>query len=240
MKLGRTILILCLGAICASAQLGGLLKKVNGNKTGTDTTAVMAQGQDMLAYMTIATDNGIKAVEALASVFPPDKVQKVADLAAKYNELKAKRSDQNIDAESIQVASQIAAEMAQLDSEWQTHLKEKSAAVKKADARLALVILADALAAAKAPETAKAMQGAAQDLKSDPTQVSKVNRMLSMAMILTTVGKEAPQQANSFRTVRGTAKRIADAEKVQLASDPSPDKVRDRVALDTATKELAE
>ena len=64
------------------------------------------------------------------------------------------------------MASQIAAEMAQLDSEWQTHLKEKSAAVKKADARLALVILADGLAATKAPETAKAMQSAAQDLKS--------------------------------------------------------------------------
>ena len=233
-------MILCLGAICASAQLGGLLKKVTGNKSGTDVTAVMAQGQDLLMYVTIATDNGIKAVEAIASVFPPEKVQKVADLAAKYNELKAKRGDQNIDAESIQVASQIAAEMAQFDSEWQTHLKEKSAAVKKADARLALVILADGLAATKAPETAKAMQSAAQDLKSDPTQVSKMNRMLSMATVLATVGKEAPQQATSYKTVRGITKRIADAEKVQLASDPSPDKVKDKVALETSTKELAE
>ena len=85
----------------------------------------------MLSYVTIATDNGVKAVEALASVFPPDKVQKVADLAAKYNELKAKRSDQNVDSESIQVSSEIAAEMAKLDSEWQAHLKEKCAARKK-------------------------------------------------------------------------------------------------------------
>ena len=91
MRKGRIASILCLGAICASAQLGGLLKKVTGNKTGTDVTAVMAQGQDLLMYVTIATDNGIKAVEAIASVFPPEKVQKVADLAAKYNELKAKR-----------------------------------------------------------------------------------------------------------------------------------------------------
>jgi hypothetical protein len=165
-------------------------------------------------------------------------MQKVADLAAKYNELKAKRSDQNIDAESIQVASQVAAEMAQFDSDWQAYLKEKSATVKKADARLALAILADGLAATKAPDTAKALQSAAQGLKADPTQVSKMNRMLSMATLLVTVGKEAPQQVNSFRTVRGITKRIAEAEHVQLASDPSPDKVRDNVALETSTKEL--
>ena len=67
-----------------------------------------------------------------------------------------------------------------------------------------------------------------------------MNRMLSMATVLATVGKEAPQQASSYKTVRGTAKRIADAEKVQLASDPSPDKVKDKVALETSTKELAE
>jgi hypothetical protein len=62
--------------------------------------------------------------------------------------------------------------------------------------------------------------------------------MLSMATLLVTVGKEAPQQVNSFRTVRGITKRIAEAEHVQLASDPSPDKVRDNVALETSTKEL--
>jgi hypothetical protein len=231
MKTRRIVLILCFGAVCASAQLGGLLKKAPSSKTGTDTAAVMAQGQDLLAYVTIATDYGVEAVDAITSVFPPEKVQKIKDLAAKYNELKAKRGDQNIDAESVQVASQIAAEMAKLDSEWQIHLKEKSAAVRSADARLALVILADGLAATKAPETAKAMQSAAQDLKSDPTQVSKMNRLLSMAMVLATVGKEAPQQVNSFRTVRGITKKIAEAEKIQLAADPSPDSVKDTTAL---------
>jgi len=216
------------------------MKKATGSKTGTDVSAVMNQGQTLLTYVTIATDNGIKAVEALASVFPQEKVQKVADLAAKYNELKAKRGDQNIDAESIQVASEVAAEMAKLDSEWQNHLKEKSAAVKNADARLALVILADGVAATKAPDTAKALQNSAQDLKNDPTQLQKAKRLLAMATVLLAVGKNAPQQVNSFRTVRGITKRIADAEKVQLATDPSPDKVKDNVTLDTATKELAE
>jgi hypothetical protein len=165
-------------------------------------------------------------------------VQKLRDLAVKYNELKAKRGDQNIDAESIQVASQIALETAQLDSEWQTYLKEKSAAVKKADARLALVVLADALAGTKAPETAKALQSAAQDLKSDPTQISKMNRMLSMAAVLVAVGKEAPQQVNSFRTVRGITKRIAEAEKIQLAADPSPDSVKDKTSYVSAEKAI--
>jgi hypothetical protein len=179
-------------------------------------------------------------VGALTSVFPPEKVQKLKDLAVKYNELKAKRGDQNIDAESIQVASQIAAETAQLESEWQTYLKEKSAAVRKADARLALVILADGLAGTKAPETAKALQSAAQDLKSDPTQVSKMNHMLSIASVLVTVGKEAPQQVNSFRTVRGITKRIAEAEKIQLAPDPSPDCVKDKTVFASKSNEITE
>ena len=240
MKTVSVGLLLCLGTICAYGQLGGLLKKNNGAK-GSDVTAVMTQGQDLLSYVTMATDNGVMAVEALVSVFPPDKVQKVADLAAKYNELKkTKRSDQNIDAESVQLASQIAAEMAQLDSEWQTHLKEKSAAVKKTDARLALVILAGGLAATKTPETARAMQHAAQDLKSDPTQVSKMNRMLGIAAVLATIGKEAPQQVNSFRTVRGITKRIAEAEKIQLAADPSPDKVKDKTSYESTEKAIAE
>ena len=240
MKTRRIVLILCFGAICASAQLGGLLKKAPGSKTGTDATAVLAQGQDLLAYVTLATDEGIEAVGALTSVFPPEKVQKLKDLAVKYNELKSQRGDQNIDAESIQVASQIAVETAQLDSEWHTYLKEKSAAVKKADARLALVILADALAGTKAPETAKALQSAAQDLKSDPTQVSKMNRLLSIASVLVTVGKEAPQQVNSFRTVRGITKRIAEAEKIQLAPDPSPDSVKDKAAFTSTEKAITE
>src|ERR1700722_7901780 len=134
---GLRLILFCLGTVCASAQLGGFKKLIPGGVKNGDVTAVTKQGQDMLSYVTIATDNGVKAVEAIASVFPPDKVQKVADLAAKYNELKAKRNDQNVDSESIQVSSQIAAELAKLDSEWQTHLKEKSDAVKKADARLA-------------------------------------------------------------------------------------------------------
>jgi hypothetical protein len=229
--------LLCVGAISASAQFGGLWNKVGGKKPGTD---VMVQGQDLLGYVTIASDNGVKAVEALASVFPPDKVQKVADLAVKYNELKAKRGDQDIDAESIQITSQIAAEMAQLDSEWQTHLKEKSAAVRVADARLALVILADGLAATKAPETARTMESAAQDLMGDPMQTSKAKHMMSMASLLVTIGKEVPQQVASYKTVREMAKRIAEAEKVHLAADPSPDKVKDKVSLETSTKQLTE
>ena len=187
MKTGRIVFMLYFGAVCASAQLGGLLKKNTAAKGGADTAAVLTQGQDLLSYVTIATDNGMEAVAVLTSVFPPEKVQKIKDLAVKYNELKAKRGDQNIDAESLQVASQIAGETAQLDSAWQAYLKEKSGTVKIADARLALVVLADALAGTKVPDTAKALQSAAQDLKSDPTQISKINRMLSIAAVLVIV-----------------------------------------------------
>jgi hypothetical protein len=236
--------LLLMGGVFAFAQLGGLLKKnpldglVKKNNGTTDATAVLTQGQDLLGYVTLATDNGVQAAVDLAAVFPPEKIQKIADLAAKYNEMKSHRVDKNIDAESMKVASQIDAEMAQLDSEGQSYIKEKSAAVKNADARIALVILADGLAGTKAPETAKALQSAAQNLKSDPTQVSNAKRMLAMASMLITVGDEASKQASSLKTVRGITKRIADAEKIQLAADPSPDKVKDQVTLKSAAKEL--
>jgi hypothetical protein len=56
--------------------------------------------------------------------------------------------------------------------------------------------------------------------------------------MLITVGDEASKQASSLKTVRGITKRIADAEKIQLATDPSLDKVKDQVALTSAAKEL--
>jgi len=238
MKTIRIGLLLCLGAAIAFAQFGGLLKKATGSKSGADPAKLLAQGQDLIGYVTIATDEGVRAVSAMASVFPPEKVQKVADLAAKYNEMKSKRSDQNIDAESIQVAKEIATEMAGLDSQWQAYVKEKSAAVKKADARLALVVFADGLAATKAPETAKAIQSAVQDLANDPTQVSKIQRLSAMASLLTAVARQTPQQVTSFKTVRGIAKRIADAEKIQLDPDPSAEKVKDRSSFESAVKPI--
>jgi hypothetical protein len=64
--------------------------------------------------------------------------------------------------------------------------------------------------------------------------------LLSMAGVLATVGKEAPQQVNSFSTVRGITKRIAEAEKIQLAADPSPNSVKDKDSLTTKTTPLGE
>lgn len=237
MKTVAVTALMVASALCASAQFGRLLKK-DKPAGGSDPAVVLTQGQTLLGYVTIASDQGVKAVEAIAGVFPPEKVEKVRELAAKYNEMKAKRGDGNIDAESFQLVSQVAAEMAKLDAEWQAHVKERSQAVRKADARLALVLLADAQAALKAQDTAKALQSAAQDLKTDPTQISKANRMLAMSNTLLAVSKEVPGQTSSYKTVRGTAKRIADAEKVQLASDPSPDKVKDSTTLTSSVKEL--
>jgi hypothetical protein len=67
-----------------------------------------------------------------------------------------------------------------------------------------------------------------------------MNHMLSIASVLVTVGKEAPQQVNSFRTVRGITKRIAEAEKIQLAPDPSPDCVKDKTVFASKSNEITE
>jgi hypothetical protein len=43
---------------------------------------------------------------------------------------------------------------------------------------------------------------------------------------------------NSFRSVRGITKRIAEAEKIQLAADPSPDSVKDKTAYTGKCSEI--
>jgi hypothetical protein len=246
MKTASVVLILfCLGTVCASAQLGGFkklggLKKLVGGEGGEggDVTAAITQSQDMLTYMTIATDNSVKAAEALASVFPPDVVQGIRDQAEKFHELRANEKTHDLDSQHFQLVKNIADETQKLDAQWQTHLKEKSAAIKEADARLALVILADGLAATKAPEVATALRSAVESLKSDPTQALAMKRMLSMAAVMAIIVKEAPQQVKSFTTVRGIVKRIAEAEKVQLNPDPSPEMVKDAVSMANSVKAI--
>lgn len=237
MRIVRFGLVVLLAAGCAPAQLGRFTRGAK-SPAGADPAAALAQGQAMVTYVTIASDLGVQAVEKVASVFPPEKTANLLLLAAKYNELKSKRSDNNIDAESIKVGSDIAREVEKLEADWQCHLKEKSGAVRSADARLALALLADGQAAAQAPLAARALQTAVQDIKGNPAQAAKATRLISMANVLMVVASELPGQINSFRRVRAINRRIAEAEKFQLPPDPPADKVRDSAALTSSEKEL--
>lgn len=233
-------LIACASFLPAQG-LGGLLKKPAApaaSASKVDVGAALASGAEMIGFVTVATDQGMKAVDNLLEVFPAEKVAKVKKLSAQYAELSKKRKEGNIDAEQLKVASAAGDEMAALQGDWQSYKKEKSSAVAKANGRLGLMLGADAIAASAAPKTLASLQEASKSLASDPLQAGKAAQVTAQISVLSAVVQQIPQQTKSFTTVRGIITNIAKAEKVSLAADLSPDKIKDNASLTASAKEL--
>ena len=134
-------LIACTSFLPAQG-LGGFLKKSAApaaSASKVDVGSALASGAEMIGFVTVATDQGMKAVDNLLEVFPAEKVAKVKKLSAQYAELSKKRKEGNIDAEQLKVASAAGDEMAALQGDWQSYKKEKSSIVGKANGRLGLV-----------------------------------------------------------------------------------------------------
>lgn len=110
------------------------------------TTAVIPSG-DLLTLVTLSTDQGMKAMDILASMFPPEKISAFEEASKKYHELQAKRTDGNLDAEGYQVSTDAADEFAKLMTDWSLYDKNKAKVVPQADHRLAVMILVDGFAA---------------------------------------------------------------------------------------------
>ncbi len=245
MKLIAVIPLLVAGTVAPlSAQgLGGLFKKSEPTSTTpsspkVDVGEALLAGASMIGFVTIATDQGMKAMDLMMEVFPPEKVEKVKLLNLQYKELAAKRKDGNIDAEQLKVASDAGQEMAAIQGDWKSYKKEKSAIVTKANSHLGLMLGADAVAALAAPKTLASLQEAANSLASNPLQFSKAAKITAQVAVLAAVVAQIPQQTKSFTTVRGIVTNIAKAEKITLAPDVSPDKVKDKASLSATAKEI--
>ncbi|MBL0313277.1 MAG: hypothetical protein IPP78_11305 [Holophagaceae bacterium] len=242
MKRTFASLLLVAGSVAPlSAQgFGNLLKKPapSSSSPKVDVGAAMLAGASMIGFVTIATDQGMKAMDLMMEVFPPEKVAKVKLLNLQYKELAAKRKDGNIDAEQLKVASSAGQEMAAIQGDWKSYKKEKSAVVTKANSRLGLMLGADAVAASAAPATLASLQEAGKSLASNPMQAGKAAQISAQVAVLSAVVAQIPQQTKSFSTVRGIVSNIAKAEKITLAPDVSTDKVKDQASLSTSAKEL--
>jgi hypothetical protein len=245
MKLTATIFLLAATAAAPmSAQgLGGFLKKPAAPSTSApkvDVGNALLAGASMISFVTIATDQGMKAVETMLEVFPPEKVEKVKLLNLQYKELAAKRKDGNIDAEQLKVASSAGNEMAAIQGDWKSYKKEKAQVVTKANSRLGLMLGADAVAASAAPTTLASLQAAGQSLASNPLQAGKAAQITAQVAVLSAVVAQIPQQTKSFSTVRSIITNIAKAEKLTLAPDVAPEKVKDQASLSDSAKEIEE
>jgi hypothetical protein len=199
---------------------------------------ILAQGNDLVGYVTLATDQGMKAMDTMTSVFPPEKVAKYQEFSKKYNEAKGKRKDGNIDSEQYNTAGEASAEFAKLDTDWQSYQKDKVSVIPQANGRLGLMLLADAQAATRVPGVLSSLQGGLNAIGGNPMQMGKASKLKGFISVLTVVGQKIPSQVNSYKTVRGIAKKIADAEKMTLPPDPAPDAVKDRAAFQSSAKAL--
>jgi hypothetical protein len=215
------------------SQFGGihLPKPSSGND-------VLARGGSLESYLTAATDQGMRALDELAKAFPPEKVAAFQKLSGKYHESAKNRPDGNIDADSFTVASDAADEMAKLENDWQSYKKEGTKEVRRAHARLGLMLIADAEASTQARKELTDLEAQVRIVAMNPLQTSKATRMRTMMTFMNTVIQQAPRQTQSFTTVRRIAKNIADAEHYKLADDPSPESVSTTANLATAAKKI--
>jgi hypothetical protein len=198
-------------------------KAVSGNAVPAGQAVVL------IRLVTRATDQGMQAMDIMASIFPPEKVAKFEESSKKYHELQANRKNGNIDADQCQVATDAAEEFAKLDVDWNSYRKEKAIVVSMADHRLAYMLLADGLAATHIPGTVISVKNDITSLISNPLQIGKARQLGVTVVVLTAVAKQMPKQLESFKTVRGIVKKIAVAENITLAPDPPANLMKDPV-----------
>lgn len=238
MKISCLALSLLLAAcsIPAFGQFGGWKNQIpHPTRSGVD---ALARSGDFVSYLTIATDQGMKALNELAAAFPPEKVAAFQKLSAQYQEAAKNRPNGNIDAESFTVASDAADEMAKLEKDWQTYRKEGAQGVRKAHARIGLMLIADGEGSTRAPQLLRDLQGQARSISIKTYDSDKANRIRNMITFLECVVDQAPRQTTSFTTVRRIAKNIADAEHYQLAQDPPADSVTTTAQMNLAVTKI--
>lgn len=217
----QLILIATLLSLCSPAFSQFHIPKLPGTTSPSD---ALNTGGNFISYLTVASDQGMKALDELAAAFPPDKVAAFKILSAKYHEASAKRTNNEIDSESFIVLSDAGDEMAKLAADWQSYNKEGARSVRKAHQRLGLMLLADGEASARTPKLTRDLESAARTA-AVTRQANQAQRLRAMIALLATVSQQVPRQNKSFTTVRQISKNISAAEHFQLPDDPPPQSV---------------
>jgi len=213
-------LILASGTL-AQAQFGGGLSLKKDSKPAVDADAVLANGSKLIIFSTVATDLAVDSAVKMLEAFPASKVAGIKSKFAKYSELKGKRADKNqLDADSCTVASDAFDEMAKLDVNG--YEKAKAKVVVPAYGELGLAVAADGLAATQLPEFVKSGQSTVSSLSSNPMQAGKLVKLKAQVVVANALITNTPKQVAAMKTVRGIAKKIAEAEHFKLGEPKLP------------------
>jgi hypothetical protein len=233
MKILRAAALLTLLNMFLYAQIpgvGGILSK---RFPGTPKTT--AQTGTFAGYLRAATDQGIKGLEELAAVFPPDKVAHLKELTNSYHRAIEKQTE--INGEAFTIATDAAKEMASLEEDWQSYNKAAAKSVRKAHARFALMLTVDAFAGGEIPAEQKKVE---RELTAEEGSLKKVfhgggqsstdqanqQKLQDELNFLKAASQQIPEQQKSFTSVQRIAKNIADAEHFQLKPDPAPNSIK--------------
>jgi hypothetical protein len=218
------------------AQFGGISKLSKKNSSAP--VATSSQPSDLIKLITLATDQGIKAMDLMATVFPPEKIAAFEVASKKYHESQSHRTDPNMNAGDVQLASDAFAEFAKVEVDWNSYRKDKATVVPQADHRLAIMTLADGVAITQIPPTIQALQAQLTSIAGNPQQVNQAKQLKGSIQLFTVVGQQMPKQVDSYKTVRGIARKISTAERMPLPPDPPADSLKDAVSATNAITEL--
>lgn len=230
----RRRLLWCAGAaMLAMPALGqfGLGRKkdkeVKGNADGGGSSVSPAMSTaDFIAYLAIATDLGMQGTSKLLDLYPPAKVEAIKQVTLQYNEAKSKEKPGEIGETRMKLASQAGEEAAKLDAQYALVDQERAKTLRACNSRLALMLVADAFAVAKLPSYRESLEADIKAISSNPMKATALSGLKRQLAVITVAGTALPSQIKSFGTVRGTAKKIAEAMKVTLPPDPAPESIQ--------------
>lgn len=244
MKKTSTILALTLCMACNATMHAqfGLKKLVPGKSAApaSDSPKTAINNDELLRTVTFASDQGMLAMDELASAFPEDKIAAFKDISDKYHAAQAKRTDGNVDANQMQLCSDAMQELVKMKDSWKEYKKEKRDAVRKADAQLGLMLVLDTAAATKVPSAIQDLQASVSSLASNPMQILKIRKIKKQIQLFTMVGKQIPVQTSAISNVRTITKNIARAEKMTLKPDPTPQQIQDPALMGGGTTKAAD
>lgn len=206
----------------AMAQFGGL-KKLGGAGTSNAAPALPMPTSSFIEYISVATNLGVEGAEKLLELYPPEKIADIRKLCEQFNELQKQAKPDEIDQSCMKCASATGAETAKLDADLAIIDTEKTKALHAAHKKLTLLLIADAFASLNIKNYIDSLQNDIKAAAQNPMKASSVASMKAQLGTLTFVATAIPSQVNSFGTVHGIVKKIAEAHKIKLADDPKPE-----------------
>jgi hypothetical protein len=203
-------------------------KKKNAGGASGDAAAgadgLMPAGS-FIKYIAIASDLGNQGTMQLLSLYPPEKIEQIKKACEAYSEARRQNKGGEPDSDTIKLCSQALQSATGLSAEVDALNEEKKKALSIAHKKVSLMLLADAFAALNGPAIINRLNSDIQSISSNPMKARSLTAMKAQLQVLTFASSAIPGQIKAATSIRDVAKKIAEAQKVKLAENPSDKQV---------------